>query len=320
MDMLKTDLNLGCRHLRGPSMQFLKTFLIVAARGSFKAAADSLCVTPAAVSQQIKQLEHQLGIALFERKANSLALTEAGAHYFESIHSLFSRIDLATEQVRRRCRRALVRLRLPPLFFAELVVPRLPKLTYEQPDIDLQISTPVSSLAEHPSDLDVSVIVSKSVWKEMWATNLFPQTFVPAAHPGLLLERNIRTAADVANQVLLIHRNRPDLWDQWAAMCGIRELRPKQVFQFDSLSAVVHAAERGAGIALVSAPVCASRLFAGTLRQIGQTELTTDESYLVVTRRDDVMRPEVRGLVEWLSRQFSKADSVEPENRAIVGA
>jgi len=317
METVKTDLNLGYRHLRGPSLQFLKTFLIVAARGSFKAAADSLCVTPAAVSQQIKQLEHQLGIALFERKANSLALTEAGAHYFESIHSLFSRIDLATEQVRRRRRRTLVRLRVPSLFFTELVLPRLPKLTAEQPDIDLQISTTVSSLAEHPSDLDVSVIVSKGVWKEVRATNLFPQAFVPAGHAGLLLERNIRAAADLSSAVLRTHANRPDLWDQRAAMCGIRELRPKQVFQFDSLSDVVHAAERGVGIALVSAPVCAPRLSAGTLRQVGHAELTTGESYLVVTRRDDLMRSEVQRLVEWLSRHFGRKDGVESENRAI---
>src|SRR3569833_1599750 len=319
MESVKTDLNLGYRHLRGPSLQFLKTFLIVAARGSCKAAADCLCVTPAAVSQQIKQLEHQLGIALFERKANSLALTEAGAHYFESILSLFSRFVLASELVRRRRRRTVVRLRVSSLFFAELVVPRLPKLTREQPDIDLQISTMVSSLAEHPSDLDVSVIVSKGVWKEVRAANLFPQTFVPAGHPGLLLERNIRTAADITNQVLLIHGNRPDLWDQWAATCGIRDLRPKQVFQFDSLSAVVEAADRGLCIVLLSAPVCATRLASGTLREIGQSELKTGDSYLVVTRRDDIMRSEVQRLVEWLSQQFCKRDGVESESRAIIG-
>jgi DNA-binding transcriptional LysR family regulator len=80
---------------------------------------------------------------------------------------------------------------------------------------------------------------------------------------------------------------------------------------------VVHAAERGVGIALVSAPVCAPRLSAGTLRQVGHAELTTGESYLVVTRRDDLMRSEVQRLVEWLSRHFGRKDGVESENRAI---
>jgi LysR family glycine cleavage system transcriptional activator len=58
-----------------PALRFLKTFQIAARRGSFKAAADELCVTPSAVSHQIKLLETQLGLALFERGALSLSLS-----------------------------------------------------------------------------------------------------------------------------------------------------------------------------------------------------------------------------------------------------
>lgn len=316
MEMAKRDLNFRySRHLRGPSLQFLKTFLIVAARGSCKAAAESLCVTSAAVSQQIKQLELQLGISLFDRKANSLTLTDAGAHYFESIHSLFSRIDLATEQVRRRCRRTLVRLQVPSLFFTELLVPQLPEFTAEYPDIDLQISTSAVARADYPSDVDVSIAVAGSSPKEVHATILFSQAFVPAAQPRLLLQRNITAPSDITNQVLLSHRSRHDLWDVWADASGIREFRPKQMIQLDSLSAVVHAAEGGVGIALVSAPLASARFAAGTLRRIGAAELRTGENYLLITRRDETMRPGMDQVVDWLLHRFHRASCVEANGK-----
>jgi len=123
----------------------------------------------------------------------------------------------------------------------------------------------------------------------------------------LLVRKNIETSADITNQVLLAHGNRPGLWDQWAATCGMSELPVKQIIRFDSLSAVVHAAERGVGIALVSAPVTADRFAAGTLRRVGTDELVTGESYFVVTRHHDAVRREVEVVVEWLSHSFGRS-------------
>ena len=118
--------------------------------------------------------------------------------------------------------------------------------------------------------MDVSTSSSATGgWKNLHAVNLLPQTFVAAGQPGLLIRGNVRTVADIAHQALLAYRNRPKLWDQWAALCGLGELRAKQIIRFDSLSAVVHAAERGVGIALASAPLTAKRFADGTLRQIG---------------------------------------------------
>src|ERR1700733_16303263 len=79
-----------CMHT--PSLRFLKTFHIAAKRGSFKAAADELCVTVSAISHQIKVLEIELGLALFERGPRSLALTEAGGPYLEDVGAVVSRL------------------------------------------------------------------------------------------------------------------------------------------------------------------------------------------------------------------------------------
>jgi DNA-binding transcriptional ArsR family regulator len=63
---------IGSTTMRLPSLKFLKTFQVAAKLQSFKAAAEELFVTPSAVSHQIKALEEQLGVALFERGVRTL--------------------------------------------------------------------------------------------------------------------------------------------------------------------------------------------------------------------------------------------------------
>src|SRR5580658_5395306 len=126
-----------------PSLRFLKTFHIAARRGSFKAAGDELCITASAVSHQIKALEEQLGLSLFERGPRSLSLTAAGTYYLEHIEAVFSRLKLATEQLHLRYTRAVVRLQVPSFFASELLLPRLANFSAKHGDIDIQIATDI---------------------------------------------------------------------------------------------------------------------------------------------------------------------------------
>ena len=58
--------------MRTLSLKAIKTFQIAARYSSFALAADELCITPSAVSHQIKTLETQLGLPLFSRSARAL--------------------------------------------------------------------------------------------------------------------------------------------------------------------------------------------------------------------------------------------------------
>src|SRR4029078_2265610 len=109
--------------MRTPSLKALKTFQIAAKHSSFAIAADELCITPSAVSHQIKTLETQLGMSLFARSARALALTDAGARYLEQIDDLFTRLDAVTEQLRARFGRPSVALHAPASFPSQMLMP-----------------------------------------------------------------------------------------------------------------------------------------------------------------------------------------------------
>ena len=59
-------------------LEAVQSLRAVATQGSVVAAATSLGYTPSAVSQQVKRLERETGIALLERAGRGVVLTEAG--------------------------------------------------------------------------------------------------------------------------------------------------------------------------------------------------------------------------------------------------
>ena len=96
------------------SLNLLRAFEAAARLGGFKAAADELCVTPSAVSQQVKLLEEQLGVALFERHPQGIALSEAGKQYWQEISPHLDGLARATEALRRRHTRSRLHVSLMP--------------------------------------------------------------------------------------------------------------------------------------------------------------------------------------------------------------
>ena len=77
----------------------IKAFEAAARSGSFAAAGLELNVSAAAISRMVHLLEDRLGVALFERKANRLALTSAGRAYQSGLTPIFDALASLTAQV-----------------------------------------------------------------------------------------------------------------------------------------------------------------------------------------------------------------------------
>ena len=197
-----------------------------------------------------------------------------------------------------------MRLQVSPFFASEMLVPRLSSFSALYDDIDLQIESDIAPNRSHSADMDVSIVVGAGGWADLQATRLFPQSYVAACSPALKRRIRIRRPLDLVEQPLIVHRYRPDLWERWAAMLGAPALRPKQLIEFDSMASIVHAAEQGVGIALVSAPLAAGRFAAGSLRRVFDRELATGDSYYMLAQAEDAERPAVRALIGWLLQQY----------------
>ncbi len=294
------------RIMRSPSLKFLKTFQLAASKGSFKTAAEELCITPSAVSHQIKLLEDQLGIALFDRGPHSLTLTEAGNQYLLHLDTIFSKLESVTEQIRVRYGRGVVRLHVPPFFASEMLLPRLPEFLNVRPETDVHISTAATLLQAHPAEADLSVVVGVRPEQGVASYLLFPQKFVPACAPALIKHDPIREVDDLNGRTLLVHEGRRDAWDQWTEAFGFAPLRPRKLIRLDSMQATAHAAEQGIGVALVSSALGRERFTQGSLLQLFDRELATGESYFLAHRTEDGQRQEIRDFTRWLLEHFAE--------------
>src|SRR5438045_4130742 len=108
-----------------PPLGGLRAFEAAARHGSMAAAAAELGVTAGAVSQQVKALEDHLGLGLFERRPQSLALTAAGRRYAAPLTDAFDAIAAATRRLAVPQSRTVITVAMPTLFAVGWLMPRL---------------------------------------------------------------------------------------------------------------------------------------------------------------------------------------------------
>jgi len=292
---------------RPPPLRNLRAFCAAARHSSFKSAAEELCLTPSAVSHQMKELEAALGMRLFERRTRSLELTTAGHHLFEEVEPLLAALDGVLTQLARRNGRQTLRVRLPALFANELFIPRLGSFCEAHPQIDVQLDTRDPRPVSHPPGADVSILLTDSAPPGLKSVRLF--SCVLAA---VCAHEHLGSVARLGREVfgtlaLLVDRTRPLAWEQWAEEVGLGTPEPRQVIEFDTMSAVVRAAERGLGIALVPTVLCDSAIRSGALARVFAVELATPDAYYMVSRPKDAERPHVKALTGWALAQYQRA-------------
>src|SRR5258706_15184926 len=103
---------------RLPPLNALKAFEAAARHESFTRAAEELFVTQGAVSHQVKALEAELGLKLFNRERQRLVITEAGRTYLVVVRDAFDRIGDGTERLLQRQRGGVLTVSTSPNFTA----------------------------------------------------------------------------------------------------------------------------------------------------------------------------------------------------------
>jgi LysR family glycine cleavage system transcriptional activator len=295
--------------LRTPPLRLLRAFCLAARHSSFKDAADRLSLTPSAVSHQVKELEEQLGVTLFQRRTRSVVLTPVGRQLLDDLEPALGALSTAIERTRNTsgARRQLT-IVMPPFFASELFAPRLPDFHARHPGIDIQVDTHDPRPGQHSGFTDVSIVLSGSppTDGDVEAVRLMPLQLVAAASPEVAssMAGKLNARAFDGQTLIMHHSFRNDVWDLWLNQVGLDLRLVGNVVDFDNMVAVTRAAERGGGIALVPAIVCQPWFERGALVHIEGFDLRGEEAYYLVARRVDFERSEVRALVAWSIEQF----------------
>lgn len=137
-----------------PAMTGLRALEAVVRTGSLSAAGRELCVTPAAISHRLRELEARCGAPLVYRSGGRFEATETGRAVVVALGDAFQRIRLADEYLSRGSAREL-RITASYSFAVLWLMPRIPLLEREFPDTDLVINPTHDPLAHVESDVTI---------------------------------------------------------------------------------------------------------------------------------------------------------------------
>jgi LysR family glycine cleavage system transcriptional activator len=278
----------------------LVVFCAAARYLSFKMAADDLCITPSAVSHQIKALEDLMGAPLFERRTRAIVLTRIGAALYSQTSPLLSSLDaVANSFLAKSQERRVLRMSLPQFFASEMLIPRLEQFTKAHPTLDIHVDTTEGREHDFPTQGDAAVMLLSHEPKGFCTYPLFNLELVPACSPTFAAESGLTSPAGLGGCTLIIHKSRPDAWTEWFKVSGAKLTTQPRIIELDSMFAVARAAERGLGVALVPVPLAGAWLRSGALVTLFDTTLDTGERYYFVHRPKDTDDPDIVTLARW---------------------
>ena len=277
---------------------------MAARHGSFREASEELHVTASAVSHQIKSLEDELGTPLFERNGRDRVLTSTGESLYADVSPLIEQLDSVVAGHKSDGVRSSIRISVQPFFASEYFVPRLSEFAARHPEIDIQVGTSDESTEKHPADSDLSIRLFRSPPTDMPSNLLFPLRMLPAGSPDFKKNMTVKNKKIVSEFPIIVHESRPDAWAKWAEASGVQIPNNTKVIRLDSMIAIVRAAQRGLGAALVPVPVGKLWFDEGSIVRLFNKEFVADVGYYLVTKEDKISDRSVLLLHDWILQNF----------------
>jgi LysR family glycine cleavage system transcriptional activator len=297
--------------LRVPSLVELHAFLAVCRSGSFRQAAEDLCVTQAAVSRAVQRLEEHLGgCRLFDRSSQGVLLSQRGRQLRQLIEPPVMALESATARFMEPRAPGKLRLSVIPTLGTKWLLPRLPRFQALQPSLDIEMRQFHHDEDFSREDVDVWIEVKRP--RRRWpahlqVTYLMGRDIVPVCAPQVL--SRLKLPADLMREVLLHHTNFPDNWARWANMAGLQG-EPKLGPGYDLSMNLIFAAKEGTGVAITQPCLIEQELKNGELVMPFALPVSTGRGYFVCI---DKNRPATAGQLAFMSW-------VQDEARATRGA
>ena len=285
---------------RLPSLNALKAFEATARHENFTKAAAELFVTQGAVSQQVKGLEDELGVRLFQRERQRVALTEAGRLYLEVVRDAFDRLGAGTERLLQRQNSGTLTVTTSPNFAAKWLVHRLGRFSEAHPGIDLRVSASIQHVDFAREDIDLAIRHGDGSWPGMHVARLCTEQLFPVCSPRLVAQDEaLRSPAGIRQHTLLHVNGRGD-WTRWLAQAGFEGVEARRNLDFNQASMAIDAAVDAQGIALARTALVAGDLISGRLVRPFPQAIEAPFAFWIVCPKAVADLPKIATFRNWL--------------------
>jgi LysR family transcriptional regulator, glycine cleavage system transcriptional activator len=289
---------------RLPPLTAVEAFVQVARLGSVKAAAESLALSPPALSRRVQALERHIGRALFERRHQAVLLNPDGAQLLAEIGPALEELGHAMERASGHAELMRLKLAVLPLFASQRLMPRLGELRALHPDLHIDIDTRPHALARLDEGLDAAIALAREVDPSLYSVKLCANRVVAVGGAEALA---LNGPAELAEATVLVHRDLPDAFEHWREAVGLPDLEPAAVDHFDSGQLILDAAAEGLGIAFMF-EMHLEGAHDPRLHRLFDVAAESPYAYWFACRRSALGRRPVRIFHDWLLGEVVEAE------------
>jgi LysR family hydrogen peroxide-inducible transcriptional activator len=289
----------------------LRYFVAVAELGQFTRAAERCLVSQPSLSQQIINLEKELGQPLFERLGRSVRLTDAGRNFYEKAVSILASVEEAKRQVADASGEhgGSVNVGAIPTV-APFLLPSLAstfqrRFPLARIIIDEDVTAHVIEKCLR-GDLDVGILVLPIADPRLHVEPLFDEDLLlalPAGHP--LTKKRRVTVQDLTGQPFILLSEMHCLGQQIVAFCNEESCSPFMVCRSAQLLTVQELVSVGHGVSLLPAMACASdRHSQRVYRRLSGTAPT--RTLAMIWHKQRYQQPTVRGFIDLMREKLAR--------------
>jgi len=264
------------RALLGP----LRVFDAVCRAKGVSRAAEALHVTPGAVSQQVKQLESELGVQLFQKSGREIELTEVGERLALRVSDAFDRLNDALDDVVDARVEKRLRLKVTPTLAIRWLVPRLSAFYAQYPDMDLEIATTARADDIRLEGADCVIRHGVGEWTDVELDHLFDDEFLPVCSPSLVGQ--LQSPQDLLQANLLHSMMRPEAWELWFTSLDLAGLPRARGMTLANAALCYQAAADGLGVAIAQRAYVEDDIRSGRLVVAVDHVARTERGYYLV--------------------------------------
>lgn len=237
---------------RLPSLNLFRVFDAAARHRSFRLAASELCVTPSAVSQQIRQLEDFLGFRLFRRLPQQVELTREGMALAEVVKECLAMLLQGCNRLVDPAMPTVICLNSSSSIASRWLLPRLRDFMGLYPHIKITLIASNDPIDFKRQDMDMAIRWGDGSWRsDVRAASLASDYHFPVCSPDYLEREPVTSPRDLENRTIL-HEVVGSSWAEWFEAAGHIAPPFNDVLYFSDAALMLEAAAQGQGFCLTN--------------------------------------------------------------------
>ena len=292
---------------RNLPLNALRAFEAVGRHLHMRKAAEEMCISHSAISQQIRKLEAALEAPLLERTNKGLQLTPAGGHLHKEVTEALEKLTTATLNTLPDSESVVLRIGCAYGLCSNWLAPKLESFLESYPTFRVKVDTIPVLPKSVPSEFDLIISYGKPPVSNDRVTRLAPSPLVPVSHSGLFEGLRPPVGPELVASHTLLHVDDGEEWKNWFAQAGHEGLTSQRNLLLAGYGLVIDAVRRGAGVGLLEKRWIENELETDQLTVLSDKAIHQPENYFIVRPEESLRTQAGRQFDQWLQEQWEQS-------------